>query len=106
MKLIAYIDEQRAAATVLPDDRTIVVERIKDELGVWRVCILSPHGGRVFAPWTLAMTAIIENERDIGTTTSSGGMTWSKSRIAGDTSFSNSKILLGSSAASARTEPA
>ena len=41
----------------LPSDRTIVVERFRDEIGDWRVCILSPFGGRVHAPWAMAITA-------------------------------------------------
>ena len=38
-------------------DRTIVVERFRDEIGDWRVCILSPFGGRVHAPWAMAIAA-------------------------------------------------
>jgi ATP-dependent helicase Lhr and Lhr-like helicase len=53
--LIAYLDEQKAATGVLPDDRTIVVERFRDELGDWRVCIHSPFGARVHAPWAQAI---------------------------------------------------
>lgn len=53
--LAAYLDEQRAATGVLPTDRTIVVERFRDELGDWRICILSPFGARVHAPWALAI---------------------------------------------------
>ena len=57
--LIAYLDEQKAATGVLPDDRTIVVERFRDELGDWRVCIHSPFGARVHAPWSQAIEARI-----------------------------------------------
>ena len=39
----------------VPDDRTIVIERCRDELGDWRVCVLSPFGGRVHAPWAMAV---------------------------------------------------
>ena len=46
-----------AATGGVPTDRTIVVERFRDELGDWRVCILSPFGGRVHAPWALALGA-------------------------------------------------
>ena len=42
--LLAYLDEQREATGHLPDDRTIVVERFRDELGDWRVAIHSPFG--------------------------------------------------------------
>ena len=53
--LVAYLDEQRAATGRLPDDRTLVVERFRDELGDWRVAIHSPFGARVHAPWALAI---------------------------------------------------
>src|SRR5204863_2879750 len=39
----------------VPSDRTVVVERFRDEIGDWRVCILTPFGGRVHAPWALAL---------------------------------------------------
>jgi len=52
-----YLDEQEAATGVLPDDTTVLVERFKDELGDWRVCIHSPFGARVHAPWSLAIEA-------------------------------------------------
>jgi ATP-dependent Lhr-like helicase len=55
--LVAYLDEQRAATGVLPDDRTIVVERFRDEIGDWRVCIHSPFGAPVHAPWAQAIEA-------------------------------------------------
>jgi ATP-dependent helicase Lhr and Lhr-like helicase len=55
--LVAYLDEQREATGVLPDDRTIVVERFRDELGDWRVCIHSPFGAQVHAPWAQAVEA-------------------------------------------------
>jgi ATP-dependent Lhr-like helicase len=52
--LHAYLDDQAAATGVIPSDRHIVVERFRDELGDWRVCVLSPFGARVHAPWALA----------------------------------------------------
>jgi ATP-dependent Lhr-like helicase len=55
--LLAYLDDQEAATGVLPDDRTIVLERTRDEMGDWRLCLLSPWGGRVHAPWALALEA-------------------------------------------------
>ena len=54
--LIAYLAEQREATDVLPTDQTIVVERFRDEIGDWRVVILSPLGARVHAPWAMAVT--------------------------------------------------
>ena len=54
--LIAYLDEQaEASGGVVPDDRTIVVERFRDEIGDWRVCVLSPFGAQVHAPWGMAL---------------------------------------------------
>ena len=55
--LLRYLDEQRAATGHLPDDRTIVVERFRDELGDWRVAIHSPFGSQVHAPWALVVAA-------------------------------------------------
>jgi ATP-dependent Lhr-like helicase len=55
--LVGYLDEQREATGVLPDDRTIVVERFRDELGDWRVCVHSPFGAQVHAPWAQAIEA-------------------------------------------------
>jgi ATP-dependent Lhr-like helicase len=55
--LIRYLEDQARAAGAVPDDRTIVIERYRDELGDWRVCVLSPFGGRVHAPWAMAIAA-------------------------------------------------
>ncbi|NLU73742.1 DEAD/DEAH box helicase [Streptomyces sp. HNM0575] len=55
--LLAYLDEQREACGHVPDDRTIVVERFRDELGDWRVVVHSPFGAQVHAPWALALGA-------------------------------------------------
>jgi ATP-dependent Lhr-like helicase len=57
--LRAYLDEQREATGALPDDRTIVVERFRDELGDWRLAVHSPFGAQVHAPWALAAAARI-----------------------------------------------
>jgi ATP-dependent helicase Lhr and Lhr-like helicase len=53
--LVAYLDEQAEATGALPDDRTVVIERFRDEIGDWRVCIHTPFGARVHAPWALAI---------------------------------------------------
>ncbi|HXG76938.1 MAG TPA: DEAD/DEAH box helicase, partial [Gaiellaceae bacterium] len=55
--LVTYLAEQERITGVVPSERTIVVERFRDEIGDWRVCILSPFGGRVHAPWALALGA-------------------------------------------------
>jgi ATP-dependent Lhr-like helicase len=58
--LLAYLDDQAAATGSVPDDRTIVVERFRDEVGDWRVCLLTPFGGRVHAPLALALEARLQ----------------------------------------------
>jgi len=55
--LVTFLAEQQAATGAVPSDRTIVVERFRDEIGDWRLCILTPFGGRVHAPWALALGA-------------------------------------------------
>jgi ATP-dependent Lhr-like helicase len=55
--LVQYLDDQAEATGVVPDDRTIVVERFRDEIGDWRVCVLSPFGAQVHAPWAMALQA-------------------------------------------------
>ncbi|MDK0522663.1 DEAD/DEAH box helicase [Streptomyces sp. ML-6] len=54
---LSYLDEQRRACGHVPDDRTILVERFRDELGDWRVVVHSPFGAQVHAPWALALSA-------------------------------------------------
>jgi ATP-dependent Lhr-like helicase len=60
--LVAYLREQQEATRVVPSDRTIVVERFRDEIGDWRLCVLSPFGGRVHSAWALALSARIRDE--------------------------------------------
>jgi ATP-dependent helicase Lhr and Lhr-like helicase len=60
--LSAFLREQRDATRVVPSDRTIVVERFRDEIGDWRLCLLSPFGGRVHSAWALALSARIRDE--------------------------------------------
>ena len=55
--LVQYLDEQAEVTGVVPDDRTIVVERFRDDIGDWRVCVLSPFGAQVHAPWGMALQA-------------------------------------------------
>jgi ATP-dependent Lhr-like helicase len=55
--LVRYLGEQRDATGYLPDDRTLVMERFRDELGDWRLVLHSPFGARVHAPWALAIAA-------------------------------------------------
>jgi ATP-dependent helicase Lhr and Lhr-like helicase len=63
--LLQYLHDQLAATRAVPDDRTLIVERCRDELGDFRVCVLSPWGGRVHAPWAMAAVARIRRERGI-----------------------------------------
>ncbi len=60
--LSAFLREQRDATRVVPSDRTIVIERFRDEIGDWRLCVLSPYGGRVHAAWALALSARVRDE--------------------------------------------
>ncbi len=60
--LVGYLREQQDATRVVPSDRTIVVERFRDEIGDWRLCVLSPYGGRVHAAWGLALSRRIRDE--------------------------------------------
>ena len=58
--LLAFLREQERSGA-LPTDRTVVVERFRDEIGDWRVCVLTPFGGRVHAPWSMALAARIRD---------------------------------------------
>jgi ATP-dependent helicase Lhr and Lhr-like helicase len=63
--LVAYLREQQAATRVVPSDETIVVERFRDEIGDWRLCVLSPFGGRVHSAWGLALGQKIREELEL-----------------------------------------
>ncbi|HET7677989.1 MAG TPA: DEAD/DEAH box helicase, partial [Candidatus Limnocylindrales bacterium] len=60
--LLDYLVEEEQATGALPTDRTIVLERFRDELGDWRICLLSPFGARVHAPWALAIEARLRDQ--------------------------------------------
>ncbi len=60
--LVQYLDDQHRAVDVVPDDRTLIIERTRDELGDWRVLVLSSLGSRVHAPWAMAVTARIRDQ--------------------------------------------
>ncbi len=57
--LVDYVADQEHATGTLPTDRDITLERFRDELGDWRVCILTPFGSRVHAPWALAIRGLV-----------------------------------------------
>src|SRR4029078_2903332 len=63
--LVAFLREQRDATRVVPSDRTIVIERFRDEIGDWRLCVRSPCGGRVHSAWALALSARIRDEHGL-----------------------------------------
>jgi ATP-dependent Lhr-like helicase len=63
--LIRYLEEQVVATGRVPSDEDVVIERCRDELGAWRICVLTPHGTRVHAPWCMAVTAKLRAERGI-----------------------------------------
>ncbi len=60
--LVEFLREQQQATRVIPSDRAVVIERFRDEIGDWRLCVLSPFGGRVHAAWGLALSARIREE--------------------------------------------
>src|ERR1700761_7960715 len=60
--LVEFLTEQQQATRVVPSDRAIVVERFRDEIGDWRLGVLSPFGGRVHAAWSLALSARIRDQ--------------------------------------------
>jgi ATP-dependent Lhr-like helicase len=62
--LLAYLEEQRRATAHIPSDQCLVIERFCDEVGDWRLCMLSPFGSRVHAPWALAISALM-NQRGL-----------------------------------------
>ncbi len=63
--LLQYLDDQQRAVGAVPDDRTIVVERSTDDIGDWRLSVLSPFGSRVHAPWAMAVAERLQRERGI-----------------------------------------
>ncbi|MFF4599947.1 ATP-dependent helicase [Amycolatopsis sp. NPDC001319] len=63
--LLAYLEEQKAATRHVPNDRTILLERYRDELGDWRIVVHSPFGAQVNAPWALAIAARLRENRGV-----------------------------------------
>ncbi|HEX5827653.1 MAG TPA: DEAD/DEAH box helicase, partial [Candidatus Limnocylindrales bacterium] len=92
--LLAYLEDEREATGALPTDRRIVIERFRDELGDWRLVVLTPFGGRVHAPWTLALEARLQERLGLEVQT-----IWSDDGIAirlpeGDASLDGVEALL------------
>ena len=63
--LLAFLQDQLRATGVVPSDRAVVVERFRDEIGDWRICILTPFGARVHAPWAMAVGARLRDSLGI-----------------------------------------
>ncbi|WP_020657757.1 ATP-dependent helicase [Amycolatopsis benzoatilytica] len=63
--LLAYLEEQKAATRHVPNDRVILLERYRDELGDWRIVLHSPFGAQVNAPWALAIAARLRENRGV-----------------------------------------
>jgi ATP-dependent Lhr-like helicase len=59
---LQYLSDQEDATGAVPDDQTIVIERVMDELGDWRVCVLSPFGGKIHAPWAMVVAAKVRQQ--------------------------------------------
>lgn len=59
---LQYLADQQEATGAVPDDQTLVIERVMDELGDWRVCVLSPFGGRIHAPWAMVVAAKVRQQ--------------------------------------------
>ena len=55
--IVAYLQEQSEATGVIPDEKTLVLERFRDELGDWRVVLHTPFGRPVNSAWALAVGA-------------------------------------------------
>ncbi len=63
--LLTFLQDQQRVTGVVPSDRTVVVERFRDEIGDWRICILTPFGARVHAPWAMAVGARLRDSLGI-----------------------------------------
>jgi ATP-dependent Lhr-like helicase len=63
--LLAYLSDQREAEDEVPSDRTLIIERLLGPTGDYRVCLLSPLGARVHAPWCTAVLERLSRERDL-----------------------------------------
>src|SRR2546423_13887919 len=63
--LLSYLSDQVEATGTVPDARTILIERFRDQLGDWRLAVLTPFGARVHAPWALAARARMQERLDL-----------------------------------------
>jgi ATP-dependent Lhr-like helicase len=67
--VVQYVLDQVEATGAVPDDRTVVVERFRDEIGDWRLCLLSPFGTPVHAPWAMAIERRLSDRYDMAVET-------------------------------------
>jgi len=75
--LVKYIATQRAATGVVPDDRNIVIEQFRDETGAVRIVIHAAFGGRITAPWGMALAQRVRetlNDTDLQVQTTDDGI--------------------------------
>ena len=63
--LLKYLEDQAEATAKVPTDEDVLIERVRDELGDWRICVMSPYGARVHAPWCMAVTSRLSSERGL-----------------------------------------
>ncbi|MBA3950204.1 MAG: DEAD/DEAH box helicase, partial [Acidobacteria bacterium] len=64
--LLRYLQDQASATGgIVPDDRTVLIERVRDDLGDWRVSVLTPFGGRIHAPWAMAVVDRVRERRGL-----------------------------------------
>ena len=63
--LLKYLEDQVLATGRIPSDEDIVIEVCRDELGDRRVCVLTPFGSSVHAPWCMAVTSKLRAERGL-----------------------------------------
>lgn len=66
--LLTYLGDQLEATGAIPSDRTVVIERFRDEIGDWRLCVLTPFGSRVHAPWALALQSRLRERLELEVT--------------------------------------
>jgi len=63
--LLKYLEDQRTATGRIPSDEDIVIEVCHDEMGDRRVCVLTPFGRPIHAPWCMAVTAKLRADRGL-----------------------------------------
>ncbi|MCH8817957.1 MAG: DEAD/DEAH box helicase [Chloroflexi bacterium] len=62
---LGYVRRQLRAAGAISSNRTILVETYQDPLGDRRMVIHSPFGGRVNAPWAIALASALRERTGV-----------------------------------------